>query len=69
MKKSTFSTQGKVFTGNVVIDNTLRKVRVSAHHRHSPWSDCPTCLTKYRKARKPRRKRQHEARRRNRRGV
>ena len=70
-KKSEFRTDGMVVSRTFEFvgedGRTHRQVlRAATHHRHSPWSDCATCLEKHHVARKARVKREKAARRRNR---
>ena len=67
MKRSEFRTDGVVFTR--VFENVgarQQTIQFSTPTRHSPWTDCPTCLTKHRAERKARGKRQRAARKVNR---
>lgn len=71
MKKSEFRGDGAVFTRVVETVGEdgrayRQKIRLSTHKRHSPWTDCPTCLSKHRRLRKAERKREQAARRVNR---
>ena len=71
MKKSEWRTDGAVFTHVLEAvgedGRTYReRLRASRHKRHSPWTDCPTCLGKHHKMRKVHVKRQKDARRTNR---
>lgn len=71
MKRSEFRTDGAVFTRileSIGEDGRThrQKIRFSTHKRHSPWTDCPTCLAKHRAERKARGKRQRAARKVNR---
>lgn len=70
-KKSEFSTVGRVYTiGRQIMDDRgierTMMIRVSTHHRHSPWSDCESCLTKHRRERRQRNRRERASRRTNR---
>ena len=71
MKRSEWRTDGAVFTQ--VIESVgedgrsyRQRLRTGTHKRHSPWTDCPTCLGKHCKARKMRNRRERQARRANR---